>query len=44
MEINGYYIVEFNPHGGCYVYKKGTNNFDVNASSLQPTTNKGGLK
>lgn len=44
MEINGYYIVEFNPHGGCYIYKKGANNFDVNASSLQPTTNKGGLK
>jgi hypothetical protein len=44
MEINGHYIVEFNPHGGCYVYKKGANNFDVNASSLQPTTNKGGLK
>lgn len=44
MEINGHYIVEFNPHGGCYVYKKGANTFDVNASSLQPTTNKGGLK
>ena len=44
MEINGHFIVEFNPHGGCYVYKKGANNFDVNASSLQPTTNTGGLK
>ena len=44
MDINSHYIVEFNPHGCCYVYKKGANNFDVNASSLQPTTNKGGLK
>jgi hypothetical protein len=44
MEINGHYIVEFNPHGGCYVYKKGVNTFNVNSSSLQATTDKGGLK
>jgi hypothetical protein len=44
MEINGHYIVEFNPHGGCYVYKKGTNTFNVNSLSLQPSTDTGGLK
>jgi len=44
MEINGHFVVEFNPHGGCYVYKKGSNTFNVNASSLDASTDTGGLK
>ncbi|CAM3679609.1 EH signature domain-containing protein [Polynucleobacter antarcticus] len=44
MEINGHLIVEFNPHGGCYVYKKSENTFNVNASSLDASTSERGLK
>lgn len=44
MEINGHLIVEFNPHGGCYIYQKGENNFNVNASNLDASTNQKGLK
>lgn len=44
MEINGHLIVEFNPHGGCYIYKKGENNFNVNAVSLDASTSQRGLK
>lgn len=44
MEISGHLIVEFNPHGGCYIYKKGENTFDVHAAALSPKTASGGLK
>lgn len=44
MEINGHLIVEFNPHGGCYIYQKGENNFNVNAASLDASTSQRGLK
>jgi len=44
MEIGGHLIVEFNPHGGCYVYKKGENTFNVNAPSLDASTSARGLK
>ena len=44
MEISGHLIVEFNPHGGCYVYKKGENLFDVNAPYLDASTDSYGLK
>jgi hypothetical protein len=44
MEISGHLIVEFNPHGGCYIYKKGENTFDVHAPALSPKTALGGLK
>lgn len=44
MEISGHLIVEFNPHGGCYIYKKGENNFNVNSTSLDASTSPGGLK
>jgi len=44
MEISGHLIVEFNPHGGCYVYKKGENKFNVNATSLSSSTDSNGLK
>lgn len=44
MEISGHLIVEFNPHGGCYIYKKGENKFDVNAVGLDASTSKIGLK
>ena len=44
MEISDHLIVEFNPHGGCYIYKKGENTFNVNASMLSATTSRGGLK
>ncbi len=44
MEINGHLIVEFNPHGGCYIYKRGENNFNVNSPSLDSSTSLGGLK
>ena len=44
MEISGHFIVEFNPHGGCYVYKKGQNTFNVNSTSLDASTDTGGLK
>jgi hypothetical protein len=44
MEISGHLIVEFNPHGGCYIYKKGENNFNVNSPSLDASTSLGGLK
>jgi hypothetical protein len=44
MEISDHLIVEFNPHGGCYIYKKGENTFNVNATMLSATTSRGGLK
>jgi hypothetical protein len=44
MEISNHLIVEFNPHGGCYIYKKGENTFNVNATMLSATTSRGGLK
>ncbi len=44
MEISGHLIVEFNPHGGCYIYKKGENSFNVNSPSLDASTSLGGLK
>lgn len=44
MEIGGYLIVEFNPHGGCYIYKEGENKFNVNAFSLDASTDTKGLK
>ncbi|QWD83156.1 hypothetical protein ICU98_06895 [Polynucleobacter sp. MWH-P3-07-1] len=44
MEISGHLIVEFNPHGGCYIYQKGENKFNVNAVSLDASTSSKGLK
>ncbi len=44
MEIGNYLIVEFSTEGGCYIYKNGENTFDINASKLNSSTNKGGLK
>jgi len=44
MEISGHLIVEFNPHGGCYIYQKGENKFNVNAVSLDASTSPRGLK
>lgn len=44
MEISGHLIVEFNPHGGCYIYQKGENTFNVNAVSLDASTSQRGLK
>jgi hypothetical protein len=44
MEISGHLIVEFNPHGGCYVYKKGENLFNVNDEYLDASTDSYGLK
>ena len=44
MEISGHLIVEFNPHGGCYIYKKGENTFSINARTLDASTSQGCLK
>jgi hypothetical protein len=44
MEINGHLIVEFNPHGGCYIYRKDENTFNVNATNLDASTSPRGLK
>lgn len=44
MEISGHLIVEFNPKGGCYIYQKGENTFNVNAFSLNASTSPRGLK
>jgi hypothetical protein len=44
MEISGHLIVEFNPHGGCYIYQKGENTFNVNALNLVASTSPRGLK
>ena len=44
MEISGHLIVEFNPHGGCYIYKQGENKFNVNAVGLDASTSQSGLK
>lgn len=44
MEIGNYLIVEFSTEGGCYIYKRGENTFDINASKLNSSTSKGGLK
>jgi hypothetical protein len=44
MEIGGHLIVEFNPHGGCYIYRKGENSFNVNSPTLDASTSPGGLK
>ena len=44
MEIDNYVIVEFNPKGGCYIYRKGSHTFNLAAESFSAGTGKGGLK
>jgi hypothetical protein len=44
MEIDSYVIVEFNPKGGCYIYRKGLHTFNLSAESFSAGTEKGGLK
>jgi hypothetical protein len=44
MEIDRYVIVEFNPRGGCYIYRRDQHSFDLTADSFSAGTGTGGLK